>query len=760
MILKCKMCGGNLEINKQEHIAVCENCGTRQTLPKLDDEKRLNLYDRANHFRRNNEYDKAMGIYEMILNEDGTDAEAYWSLVLCKYGVEYVEDPATRKMIPTCNRTQRQSVLADEDYRAAIRYAVGYAKDIYKEEAMAIEEIQKSILSISLQEKPYDIFICYKENDEQGRRTHDSVYAQDMYNQLVNEGYRVFFSRISLEDKVGNAYEPYIYAALNSAKVMIVIGTRADFFNAVWVRNEWSRYLALMKENAAKLLIPVYKDMDPYDMPDEFSHLQALDMGKLGFMQDLLRGIKKLLKLNQEYTQVPVRTEQVDSGMNAENLVKRIEAFLDEKDITKASAYCEKVLDIKIDEPRVYMAKFRIEMYKKYHNIQILENEEELIKVAENIAKNQLMINALKYADDKYKRHLRQLQQDNREFCFEHYVKEKYDRTEKDYSWLISLVEQFLGEEDRWDAIYDELKSIQKQYSDDKQRLQEIRETIRMTQDKSKKMLAEAEEQYQMEQVAYRNIKKEYDSAAGNRSLLEEQNQFAEYEIEHCNSSLVLTWILGGFMCVIFFGVCNNVGYTQEMAFIGITTAILFLVTIITMIVIISRMRGRKKEAVGRLVKESMISAAIEAEKNQKTRLLDKKRRMETAEKRDLETKMECEKMAKQVEQLLLEEQELVNRLPEEREKRDALPTEEQHTHFTEGNISEAEVAEVQNIGVRIKFANGEQGFIPATHISSRRIRRIDQVLHVGSKVKVLYMGEDNMGRRAFSMKALEEINN
>lgn len=68
-VFKCKMCGGTLEINNNETVAVCEYCGTKQTLPKLDDEKRANLYDRANHFRRNNEYDKAMSIYEQILNE-------------------------------------------------------------------------------------------------------------------------------------------------------------------------------------------------------------------------------------------------------------------------------------------------------------------------------------------------------------------------------------------------------------------------------------------------------------------------------------------------------------------------------------------------------------------------------------------------------------------------------------------------------------------------------------------------------------------
>ena len=99
-VFKCKMCGGTVEFEPGATIGVCDSCGTKQTLPKLDDDRRANLYDRANHFRRNNEFDKAMGIYETILNEDPTDAEAYWSLVLCRYGIEYVEDPASTVACP------------------------------------------------------------------------------------------------------------------------------------------------------------------------------------------------------------------------------------------------------------------------------------------------------------------------------------------------------------------------------------------------------------------------------------------------------------------------------------------------------------------------------------------------------------------------------------------------------------------------------------------------------------------------------------
>ena len=151
-IFKCKMCGGTLEINNNETVGVCEYCGTKQTLPKLDDDKKINLYDRANHFRRNNDYDKAMSIYENILNEDKTDAEAYWSLVLCRYGIEYVEDPATHKRVPTVNRAQFTSVFMDEDYKSAIEYADPVQKSVYEEEAKAIDEIQKGILEISQKE--------------------------------------------------------------------------------------------------------------------------------------------------------------------------------------------------------------------------------------------------------------------------------------------------------------------------------------------------------------------------------------------------------------------------------------------------------------------------------------------------------------------------------------------------------------------------------------------------------------------------------
>ena len=402
-IFRCKMCGGLLQIEPNQTTAVCDYCGAQQTLPKLDSDRRAQLYDRANHFRRNSQFDKAMGIYETILNEDATDSEAYWSLILCRYGIDYVEDPSTHKRVPTVNRTQFTSIFNDQDYKSALRYADSHQRSLYEQEATAINEIQKGILAISQKEEPFDVFLCYKETDENGRRTPDSVLANELYHQLTNEGFHVFFSRITLEDKIGAAYEPYIFAALHSAKVMVVLGTKPAYFNAAWVKNEWSRYLSLIKNGAKKVLIPAYRDMNPYDLPEEFSHLQALDMGKLGFMLDLIHSIKKLTDQN-----TPSATASTpDTGIphaevsGAVALVKRAFLFLEDGDWQNADSYCERALDIDPENGEAYLGKLMVLFHA--------HSREELKTVKMRIEEIGHYQKALRFGDDTLRAELTEL---------------------------------------------------------------------------------------------------------------------------------------------------------------------------------------------------------------------------------------------------------------------------------------------------------------------------------------------------------------
>ena len=368
IIYKCKMCGGNLNVQENSKITVCEYCGTQQTVPSTDDEKRANLFNRANYFRQNSEFDKAIGIYEHIIEEDGNDSEAYWSLALCRYGIEYVEDSATKERKPTVNRMQAQSILNDADYKMALEHADYFQKEIYEREAGIIAAIQKDIMQIAQKEKPYDVFISYKEKTPDGyNRTKSSVLAQDIYNVLTKAGYRTFFSRISLEDKLGEKYEPYIYSALNSAKVMLVVATDKDEINAPWVKNEWSRFLAMMREDSGKTLIPCFRDMSIDELPNEFQILQGQDMSKIGAEQDLLHGIEKLIDKKGKNEATQRNTSANSTSLAAvDMLLKNGETYMKLENYDEAFKCYKNVTDMYADDYRGWWGLIEA----KTHNFQ------------------------------------------------------------------------------------------------------------------------------------------------------------------------------------------------------------------------------------------------------------------------------------------------------------------------------------------------------------------------------------------------------
>ena len=404
-VFKCKMCGGSLQVNDNETVTECEYCGTKQTLPKSGDEMIANLFNRANNLRLKCEFDKAAQIYEKIIEQDDSEAEAHWGMVLCKYGIEYVEDPKTQKRIPTCHRTLYDAVTSDVDYIAAIDYSDAAQQAIYESEARVIDRIQRDVLAIAKNEQPFDVFICYKESDENGKRTIDSTIANDIYYQLTQEGFKVFYAPITLEDKLGQEYEPYIFAALNSAKVMLAIGTNPEYFSAVWVRNEWSRFLKIMKNDRSKLLIPCYRDMDAYDLPDEFAHLQAKDMGKIGFINDIVRGIKKLVYVEHKEDPTMSSQHKIYQKQNDDVIVpllKRIALFLEDGDFKKADDFCERVLNTDPENVEAYIYKLLIEFG--------CHTADELSLLSKSIANSKNYAKILRFGNDDQKQFIEKVE--------------------------------------------------------------------------------------------------------------------------------------------------------------------------------------------------------------------------------------------------------------------------------------------------------------------------------------------------------------
>ncbi len=351
----CRRCGGRLEVILGDTVCSCAYCGVTQTVPKFVVEQKTNMFARAERYLSTGDFDSAALIYERMLTEDFDDAELYWSLFLCRQGVSYVDDPVNGRRIPTINRVQNRSVLDSQDYKTALRYADDRQRAEYERQAAELEEIRRRILMLSAAESPYDIFICCKQDNGSGERTLDSVLAQNIYSRLTAEHYRVFFSRVTLEDKAGTAFEPYIYAAINSARVMLVVGTRQDYFNAPWVRNEWSRYLTLINSGADKMLIPLFREMEAGDIPAELSGFQAINMSRIGFMEDLLAAIRR-------------QTSPVDAGVvvritgdSCAEYIHNAGALIGRGDFAAADKLCEQALNLDPENAQAYLFKLLIE---------------------------------------------------------------------------------------------------------------------------------------------------------------------------------------------------------------------------------------------------------------------------------------------------------------------------------------------------------------------------------------------------------------
>ena len=72
---------------------------------------------------------------------------------------------------------------------------------------------------------------------------------------------------------------------------------------------------------------------------------------------------------------------------------------------------------------------------------------------------------------------------------------------------------------------------------------------------------------------------------------------------------------------------------------------------------------------------------------------------------------------------------------------------------FEEGKMYEGVVTSIKEFGAFIEFAPGKEGMVHISKIAKERINRVEDVLTLGDKVKVVCLGKDKMGRISFSIK-------
>lgn len=371
MATVCKTCGA--PVQRVGNYYVCEYCRNKWEIDSGND---VHAVDRANAWSalRDGDFEKATALFEEILVKENQNHEAYWGRALSLGGIVYVTDLSENKKVPTCNNITEESFVNSKDVQKAISLAPTDIAESYRKQAEYIEKVRVEWLEKASKEPAYDVFISFKDSDrEHGiERTQDSIDAQDLYNALVADGYKVFFSRISLRDKISEQYEPYIYNAIKTAKVMIVFGEKPEYFNAVWLKNEWMRFKSRIEkgEKHKNSLVVVYKNMNPGDLPAVLRSRQCLNAADMTFLSDLTRHIKRVVEESKRNVHLEkieitggqiakkatsiavnsVKTREIGAGAIAETSISEqqsislIKTYLEEKQWADAQQLVDDVL--------------------------------------------------------------------------------------------------------------------------------------------------------------------------------------------------------------------------------------------------------------------------------------------------------------------------------------------------------------------------------------------------------------------------------
>lgn len=303
--LTCNNCGSHSLIKISEFEYQCEHCGLTNYLEGASKEliEINSLILHAYETLKREDFTTADEMFSEILLKHPNNYEALWGSLASRYGIVFVNENGN--IFPTFHDILDVSFINGNRFQDFIKKVPDNKRNVYLKLANEIESIRNKYFELVKKEEPYDIFISFKASDENGNDTKDLEEATKLFGALANKGYRVFFSPVSLKGKSGSEYEPYIYHALRTSKIMILYGQKIEYIESKWVKNEWGRFLKMIdeKEKLEGSLLVCYENMKAHDLPRRFQKLQCIDFSSKDGYMTLFDNIKSIYdKLSKKAT--------------------------------------------------------------------------------------------------------------------------------------------------------------------------------------------------------------------------------------------------------------------------------------------------------------------------------------------------------------------------------------------------------------------------------------------------------------------------
>ncbi|MBQ8447866.1 MAG: toll/interleukin-1 receptor domain-containing protein, partial [Clostridia bacterium] len=282
--MQCKNCGNNLysKFKKRGNDFVCGCCGSWFRSKENEDTHCESGYAMLNTYH----FDEAKLIFQNTITENPDNIDALWGWLLAEYRIIFVKGFYNDVIEPIYCFDQYEmfktrSILNEIEYEKILKLLADDREllNSYREKA---EKIDRSMAHFKecKNKTENDVFICVKiststekETRPRDERTKDFEFAEKLYKDLKAKGKKPFFSFYTLKNQVNS--DDLIWTSLVKSKKMVLIGSKKDYFESVWVESEWKRWIFLDRMPNLYILTLPEKNQAPYDiLPTELASNQ------------------------------------------------------------------------------------------------------------------------------------------------------------------------------------------------------------------------------------------------------------------------------------------------------------------------------------------------------------------------------------------------------------------------------------------------------------------------------------------------------
>ena len=160
--MRCLHCYSNEFSERNGHL-YCVYCGSKYRQRPEDQEILLSMAYRELRFMN---FLDAENAFEDIISRHPDLPEAYWGCVCARYGIKFEQD-YTGRQIPTCCLPAIESILEDRYYQKALELSDEETAGWYRGQGEYLERVRKTWIERARKLAPYDVFISYKDSDQE-----------------------------------------------------------------------------------------------------------------------------------------------------------------------------------------------------------------------------------------------------------------------------------------------------------------------------------------------------------------------------------------------------------------------------------------------------------------------------------------------------------------------------------------------------------------------------------------------------------------